>query len=188
MHKGFVPGAGPSYMCGRPLGVKSKSDTDGRFDCDHVSGLLVRHCDRWPRWGPRPSPKHSFGFASRCTKRVLWIVGSTDCHLVQLFCPGTYARLLRSPAEAGQTLRASLRPMPAGSARCSLMAKAPVMALPPRRRWKDGGMPRRSSSAPRRHAPSCWQARRPRACAVCGAARPATTCSSACCQAAWPQR
>ena len=40
------------------------------------------------RWYPRSKPKHPRGFESRCTKRVLWIVGSTDRHLIQLFHPG----------------------------------------------------------------------------------------------------
>jgi hypothetical protein len=44
--------------------------------------------DRWPRWVPRSSPKHGCGFESRCNKRVVWIVGSTDRHLIQLFHPG----------------------------------------------------------------------------------------------------
>jgi len=31
-------------MCGRPLGCKSfEENSDGRVDCDHVSGLLTRH-------------------------------------------------------------------------------------------------------------------------------------------------
>ena len=41
--------------------------SDGRIDCDHVSGLLTRRDDRWPRWGPRSSPKQSGGFESRDT-------------------------------------------------------------------------------------------------------------------------
>ena len=45
-------------MCGRPLGCKRKNEKSaGRFDCDHVSGLLTRHHVRWPRWGPRSTPK-----------------------------------------------------------------------------------------------------------------------------------
>ncbi len=45
-------------MCGRPLGCKRENEKpDGRVDCDHVSGLLTRRHDRWPRWGPRSSPK-----------------------------------------------------------------------------------------------------------------------------------
>jgi hypothetical protein len=71
--------------------------SDERVDCDHVSGLLTRRHDRWPRWGPQPSPKQSGGFESRDTKRVLWIVGSTDCHLIQLFHPGIDTRFKWSP-------------------------------------------------------------------------------------------
>ena len=45
-------------MCGRPLGCKRKNEkSDARVDCDHVSGLLTRRHDRWPRWGSRSSPK-----------------------------------------------------------------------------------------------------------------------------------
>ena len=83
----------PWCMCGRPLGCKRKNEnSDGRIDCDHVSGLLARQHGRWPRWGPRSKPKHECGFESLCTKRVLWIVGSTDRHLIQLFHPGINTR------------------------------------------------------------------------------------------------
>jgi hypothetical protein len=51
--------------------------------------LWTRLHDRWPRWYPRSKPKHFGGFESRCTKRVLWIVGSTDRHLIQLFHPAS---------------------------------------------------------------------------------------------------
>src|SRR5208283_2564125 len=57
--------------------------------------LSTRCHDRWPRWSPRSSPKHGCGFASRCNTRVLWIVGSTDRHLIQLFHPGINARFRR---------------------------------------------------------------------------------------------
>ena len=79
-------------MCGRPRGFKSLEENfDGRFDCDHVSGLLTRHHDRWPRWGSRSGPKQSSGFESHWFQRVLRIVGSTDRHLCQLFHPGIHA-------------------------------------------------------------------------------------------------
>jgi hypothetical protein len=42
---------------------------------------------RWPRWGPRSTPKQGHGFESRGTERVLWIVGSTDRHLIQALSP-----------------------------------------------------------------------------------------------------
>jgi hypothetical protein len=41
------------------------SSLTGRIDCDHVSGLLTRHHVRWPRWGPRSSPKQNSGFERR---------------------------------------------------------------------------------------------------------------------------
>jgi hypothetical protein len=75
-------------MCGRPLGCKSfEENSDGRIDCEHVSGLLTRYEVRWPRWVPRSSPKQFCGFKSRHANRVLWIIGSTDRHLIQLFHP-----------------------------------------------------------------------------------------------------
>jgi DNA-binding winged helix-turn-helix (wHTH) protein len=40
---GLVPSAPRCCMCGRPLGCKRKSEkSDGRVDCDHVSGLVQR--------------------------------------------------------------------------------------------------------------------------------------------------
>jgi len=47
------------------------------------------------------------GFESRCTKRVLWILGSTDRHLIQLFHPGIDAWFQRPPADAGRPPHAS---------------------------------------------------------------------------------
>ena len=66
-------------------------NSDGRVDCEHVSGLLTRHHVRWPRWGPRSSPKQFCGFESRHANRVLWIIGSTDRHLIELLHPGNNA-------------------------------------------------------------------------------------------------
>ena len=80
--------------CGRPPGFKSKCEkSDARVECDHGSGLLARHHGRCPSWVPRSRPEHRGGFESRCNGRVPWIVGSTDCHRVQLFHPGTGAWL-----------------------------------------------------------------------------------------------
>jgi hypothetical protein len=59
---------------------------------------LTRRHDRWPRWGPRSNPKQRRGFESHGTERVLWIVGSTDRHLVQLSYPGIDVRI-RLPAK-----------------------------------------------------------------------------------------
>jgi hypothetical protein len=89
-------------MCGRPLGCKSfDKNSDGRVECEHVSGLLTRHAVRWPRWGPRSSPKQFRGFEGRHANRVLWIIGSTVRHLIQLSHPGINARFHRRPATAG---------------------------------------------------------------------------------------
>jgi hypothetical protein len=63
--------------------------------------LSTRHDDRWPRWVPRSRPKHFGGFESLYTKRIFWIVGSTDRHLILLFHPGINARFERPPADAG---------------------------------------------------------------------------------------
>ena len=94
---------------------------------------MTRHHDRWPRWGPRSSPKHERGFDSRCTKRVLWIVGSTDRHLILLFHPGTNARLRRSSVDTGKPPRASSWPSrlghPVVSHARSLVAARPSAVL-----------------------------------------------------------
>ena len=47
----------------------------GRSIAIMCPAFVTRHHDRWPRWYPRSNPKHLGGFDSRCTKRVLWIVG-----------------------------------------------------------------------------------------------------------------
>jgi hypothetical protein len=47
------------------------------------------------------------GFESRCTKQVLWIVGSADRHLIQLFHPGIDAWFQRPSADAGRPPHAS---------------------------------------------------------------------------------
>jgi hypothetical protein len=54
-----------------------------------------------------PAPNTKAALTSRCTKRVLWIVGSTDRHLILLFHPGTNARLRRSSVDTGKPPRAS---------------------------------------------------------------------------------
>ena len=59
----------------------------------------TRRHDRWPRWYPRSKPKRIGGFESRYSA-VLWIVGSTDRHLISLFHPGIDAWFRRPPAEA----------------------------------------------------------------------------------------
>ena len=42
-------------------GSGAKNPTNARFECGHVSGLLTRASDRWPRWDPRTSPKQGRG-------------------------------------------------------------------------------------------------------------------------------
>jgi hypothetical protein len=92
----------------------------GRSIAIMCPAFSTRHHGRWPRWYPRSRPKHMRGFESRCTKRVLWIVGSTDCHLTQLFHPGINAWFQRPPADAGRPPHASSRPVPFGPSRCSV--------------------------------------------------------------------
>src|SRR5271166_4539218 len=81
-----------------PACVDGPSDARGKMSIltGGSTAIMCPAClcgyDRWPRWGPRSSPKHLGGFESLCTKRVLWIVGSTDRHLTQLFHPGINAR------------------------------------------------------------------------------------------------
>jgi hypothetical protein len=95
-------------MCGRPLGCKRKNEnSDGWSIAIMCPAFVTRHHDRWPRWYPRSKPKHLRGFESRCTKRVLWIIGSTDRHLIQLFHPGIDACFQRPPADAGMPPHAS---------------------------------------------------------------------------------
>ena len=66
----------------------------GRSIAIMCPAFSTRLHDRWPRWGPRSSPKQTSGLKGRDTGRVLWIVGSTDRHLIQLFHPGIDARFL----------------------------------------------------------------------------------------------
>jgi hypothetical protein len=70
-------------MCGRPLGCKRQSEnSDGRIDCDHVYGLLTRLMTAGPDGVRDPVPNTRATLESLCTKRVLWIIGSTDRHLI----------------------------------------------------------------------------------------------------------
>jgi hypothetical protein len=62
--------------------------------------LSTRLHDRWPRWVPRSSPKQTCGFESRDINRVLWIVVSTDRHLILLFHPDMNALFRRPLASA----------------------------------------------------------------------------------------
>ena len=90
-----------------------------------MSGLLTRRHVRWPRWGPRPSPKQFCGFESRHANRVLWIIGSTDRHLIQLFHPRHQRALPTATGERQSLSRASSRPMPDGPSRCSITSESP---------------------------------------------------------------
>ena len=82
--------------------MQEENDTDGRIDCDHVSGLFMR-LTAGPDGVRDPVPNTFCGFESLCGKRDFWIVGSTDRHLILLFHPGINARFERPPAGAGRT-------------------------------------------------------------------------------------
>src|ERR1019366_72780 len=88
----FGPGV---HVWTAPRSKRFVENSDGRIDCEHVCGLSTRHHVRCPGWNPRSSPKQFRGFESRHANRVLWIIGSTDRHLIQLFHPGINARLRR---------------------------------------------------------------------------------------------
>jgi hypothetical protein len=108
--------ASPSVPCvDGPLDARGKMRglTGGSIAIMCPAFSTRRHV-RWPRWGPRSTPKQRCGFESRGTERVLWIVGSTDRHLIQLFHPGINARFRRTLADADKPPRASSWPMPSG--------------------------------------------------------------------------
>ena len=85
-------------MCGRPLGCKRKNEkSDGRIDCDHVSGLLARQHGRWPRWVPRSSPKQARGLEAETLDGVS---GSSVRPIVISFSSFTPAST-RAPAALG---------------------------------------------------------------------------------------
>ena len=109
-------GLSPSVPCvDGPLDARGKMRglTGGSIAIMCPAFSTRRHV-RWPRWGPRSTPKQRCGFESRGTERVLWIVGSTDRHLIQLFHPGINARFRRTLADADKPPRASSWPMPSG--------------------------------------------------------------------------
>src|SRR5215217_1890611 len=58
----------------------------------HVSGLLTRCMTAGPDGVRDPIPNSPAALGGRDSYRVLWIVGSTDRHLVALFHPGINAR------------------------------------------------------------------------------------------------
>jgi hypothetical protein len=83
-------------MCGRLLGCKRENEkSDGWVDCGHVSGLFTRRMTAGPDGIRDPVPNTRAALKSLCTKRVLWIVGSTERHLIQLFHPGINAQCRR---------------------------------------------------------------------------------------------
>jgi hypothetical protein len=80
-------------LSGRPRWFKSvNAKNDVRIDCGHMSGLLARRDDRWPRWVPRSSPKQHVDLEGRRYYRVLWTLGSSDRHLDELSHPAATRR------------------------------------------------------------------------------------------------
>jgi hypothetical protein len=65
-----------------------------------VSGRLARLATAGPDGvrDPVPNPKQTSDLKGRDTGLVLWIVGSSDRHLIQLFHPGINARFSWLPA------------------------------------------------------------------------------------------
>src|SRR5215472_15667951 len=58
----------------------SRASTTAVMCAAYVSGA-----NRWPRWVPRFSPKQHVDLEGRRYYRVLWILGSSDHHLDELF-------------------------------------------------------------------------------------------------------
>jgi hypothetical protein len=57
----------PCVMCGRPLGFKNMGeDSDGRVDCVHVSGLLMRPMTAGPDGIRDPVPNVDGPLLARC--------------------------------------------------------------------------------------------------------------------------
>jgi hypothetical protein len=106
-----------------------------------VRPLSTQHRDRWPIWDPRYRPKQICGFESRCNRQLLWIVGSTDRHLIWPFHLGANAWFWRSPADAGHT------------ASPSFLAAVRRRARPRHRRGIDRHVRPSTASSPRRRPP-----------------------------------
>jgi hypothetical protein len=120
MAENFVVAEPPCVTCGRPADARGKmSILTGGSTAIMCPAFHAAH-DRWPRWGPRSSPKQTSDLEGRDTGRVLRIVGSTDRHLIQLFHPGINARFSWLPTGVGRLPRAPSWPMPVGPSRCSI--------------------------------------------------------------------
>lgn len=89
--------------------------------------------------------------------------------------PGKHHARHRGLCRLGHPVTQSQPKPPGGS--------TPVMPEPPHQRWSGAGKLHRSSSSPRPCGRFCWQVRRRRVCAACGAAELATIPSSAGCLA-----
>ena len=179
--------------------MQEKSEkSDGRVDCDHVSGLSDA--------APCPLAQMGSAIQSQAMKRLRkprHRTGSLDRRFDRssshsALAPRHRRTVRRSPADAGKPPRASSWPMPSGPSRCSITAGRP----PPRCRSEllhdgtsvmlrrlpfplPGGTLPRASSAPMPPEPSCWRAPRPRPYVACVAKELVATLSLACCSAAW---
>ncbi len=84
-----------------------------RFDCGHVSGLLMRHHGRRPRWVPRMAFQNNQPAFEMPLSRTGCVpfVGSTDRHLLLTpLNPGTGAWIRPRPADAGKPHHAPSSP------------------------------------------------------------------------------
>jgi hypothetical protein len=82
-----------NVLCGRPLGFKSESEnSDGRSIAIMCPGCWRGIMTAGPDGFRNPAPNSPAVSEAGTLNGVLWIVGSTDRHLTQLFHPGTNAR------------------------------------------------------------------------------------------------
>jgi hypothetical protein len=74
---------GSVAVCGWPIRCNG-SERRNLIRCEsgRVSGLFDAAIYRWPRWVPRSTPKRIGDLVGRQATRVLWLIGSTDQHLV----------------------------------------------------------------------------------------------------------
>ena len=88
---GLIP---PWVHCGRPLGCKRKNEnSDGRIDCDHVSGLCWRGSTAAGPNGVRdPNPNTNAALKAFAPNGFSGSSVRSDRHLIQLFHPGINTR------------------------------------------------------------------------------------------------
>jgi hypothetical protein len=118
-------------MCGRPLGCKSfDENSDGRVDCEHVSGLLTRHDVRWPDGVRDPVPNN---FAASRAGTLIGFSGSSVRPIVISFSSVTPASTHASDDDQRTPVLAT-RVIVTHAARAIPLldhARGPVAARPP---------------------------------------------------------